>query len=226
MSEEIVIRLSGVNKRYMMGAEEVNALRDIDLVVHRGDFIAVMGPSGSGKSTLMNILGLLDTPDNGTYLLNGTEVSTLDDNERSRLRNRTIGFIFQNFNLLPRASALRNVMLPLSYRKVTESERIHSATTALEVIGLEKRIKHLPSQLSGGESQRVAIARALVGLPSVILADEPTGNLDSRTSQEIIQILSDLAEKGQTVIMVTHDSELGGHADRIIRMLDGSITMT
>jgi len=206
-----------------MGETTVHALRNVSLDVPRGEFLAVMGPSGSGKSTLMNIIGLLDHPDSGTYLMENVEVNLLNDNRRSDLRNQTIGFIFQNFNLIPRASALRNVILPLTYRSISNSERINQAENAIEQVGLMNRMHHLPNQLSGGEHQRVAIARALVGGPSVILADEPTGNLDSRTGEEIIQILEDLSRNGQTVIMVTHDPNLAKRADRIVKMMDGAM---
>lgn len=223
MSGDVVFTLQNVNKSYPMGEEEVHALRNVNLIARKGDFIAVMGPSGSGKSTLMNILGLLDQPDSGSYNLNDMEVGSLDDDERSRLRNQTIGFVFQSFNLLPRATALRNVILPLTYRHNRASERTVLADKALKTVGLDGRKHHLPNQLSGGERQRVAIARALVSSPSLILADEPTGNLDSRTSQDILDMLHQLAEKGQTVIMVTHDPQLSRRATRIITMLDGAI---
>ncbi len=204
-----------------MGSVIVQALKAVDLVVNEGDFLVVAGPSGSGKSTLMNIIGLLDRPDEGSYFLNGKDVSDLSDDERSRVRNRTIGFIFQNFNLLPRATALRNVMLPLSYRQLKESERFVRAEGALDKVGLADRTNHLPTQLSGGEQQRVAVARALASSPSVVLADEPTGNLDTKPGQEIVELLVRLSEQGQTVILVTHDPRLLEYADRIIRMLDG-----
>ena len=216
-----LIKLDGVHKRYPMGSVIVQALKGVDLVVNKGDFLVVAGPSGSGKSTLMNIIGLLDRPDEGSYFLNGKDVSDLSDDERSRVRSRTIGFIFQNFNLLPRVTALRNVMLPLSYRLLKESERLVRAEGALDKVGLADRTDHLPTQLSGGEQQRVAVARALASNPSVVLADEPTGNLDTKTGQEIVELLVHLSEQGQTVIMVTHDPRLLEYADRIIRMLDG-----
>lgn len=218
-----IIKLDNVQKTYPMGRSTVYALCDINLEVNEGDFLIIMGPSGSGKSTLMNILGLLDRPDHGSYLLNGQEVRDLTDNERSDVRNQLIGFIFQNFNLLPRANATRNVMLPLIYRKMPNVSRIEAAQEALESVKLSDRLDHIPSQLSGGERQRVAIARALVGKPSVILADEPTGNLDSATGQEIIEILAELSRQGQTVIMVTHDPRLINYADRVINMIDGRI---
>jgi len=207
-----------------MGSEVVNALVDVSLTVQKGDFIAVMGPSGSGKSTLMNIIGLLDRPDSGSYLLEDYEVGLLDDVKRSHFRNNMIGFIFQNFNLLPRSTTLRNVMLPLSYRSINDANKIAAAVESLESVGLGHRIDHLPTQLSGGERQRVAIARALVGNPSVILADEPTGNLDSKTGDEIIDILEQLVEQGQTLIMVTHDATIAKRAKRQLRTLDGRVT--
>ena len=191
-----------------MGEGSIHALNDIDLKIASGDFLSIMGPSGSGKSTLMNIIGLLDQPDQGKYLINGDSVDSLDDDTRSEIRNRTIGFIFQNFNLLPRVTALRNVMLPLIYRTMPISERIELAEITLKKVGLEDRIHHHPNQLSGGERQRVAIARALAGSPSVILADEPTGNLDSKTGAQIMKLLEKLSNEGQTVIMVTHDEEI------------------
>lgn len=206
-----------------MGESKLHALCKVNLEVRKGEFLAVMGPSGSGKSTLMNIIGLLDYPDSGEYFLGNTEASSLDDNVRSDLRNKTIGFIFQNFNLLPRATALRNVMLPLSYRSIVNTDRISQAEKALGTVGLENRLLHRPTQLSGGERQRVAIARALVGQPSVILADEPTGNLDSQTGADILKLLIDLVESGQTVIMVTHDAQLARHAHRIVNMKDGML---
>ncbi len=206
-----------------MGSSVVHALRDIDLTVNMGDFLVIMGTSGSGKSTLMNIIGLLDRPDDGSYLLDGKEVGTLDDNQRSLVRNRTIGFIFQNFNLLQRVNALRNVILPLTYRRMPDTDRKRQALKSLEMVGLSERAEHLPTQLSGGEQQRVAVARALVGEPSIILADEPTGNLDSKTGLEIIKLLLDLAHDGKAVILVTHDSSLAEYADQVINMLDGAI---
>ncbi|MCF7810998.1 ABC transporter ATP-binding protein [bacterium] len=223
MSDNCIIALSGVNKRYLMGNSIVQALKDIDLEVRRSDFLAIMGPSGSGKSTLMNILGLLDRPNEGSYLLDDREVGTLDDNDRSRVRNRTIGFIFQNFNLLQRTTALRNVMLPLTYRRLSDDERNKRALVSLGMVGLKDRADHQPMQLSGGEQQRVAIARALVGEPLVVLADEPTGNLDSKTGMGIIEILSNLAKSGKAVITVTHDPTVAKHADHVISMLDGNI---
>jgi putative ABC transport system ATP-binding protein len=206
-----------------MGADVVRALHNISLTIRSGEFVAIMGPSGSGKSTLMNIIGLLERPDAGSYFLENEDVSRLDDAQRSRIRNRTIGFVFQNFNLLPQATALRNVILPLAYRGMPDSERMQRAGAALTTVGLADRSHHLPAQLSGGERQRVAIARALVGNPAVVLADEPTGNLDSRTGREIIALLEQMVQSGQSVIMVTHDLNLAQHAHRTVQMLDGEI---
>ncbi len=206
-----------------MGSTVVHALKAIDLDIYRGDFLVVTGPSGSGKSTLMNIIGLLDRPDEGRYYLSGDEVGSLEDDDRSNIRNRTIGFIFQDFNLLSRSTALRNVMLPLSYRRLPDRERVLMAEEALDKVGLSERTDHLPTQLSGGEQQRVAIARALVGQPSVVLADEPTGNLDTKTGLGIVELLENLSNLGQTVIMVTHNQRLSEYADRIVRMQDGEI---
>jgi len=223
LSSDYVIDLSGIHKYYPMGEGSIHALNNVSLKIPRGEFLSIMGPSGSGKSTLMNIIGLLDQPDEGRYYIDGEAVGSLDDNLRSEIRNRTIGFIFQNFNLLPRISALRNVILPLSYRAMSVDERIRLAEIALKKVGLEDRVNHHPNQLSGGERQRVAIARALSGSPSVILADEPTGNLDSKTGAQILKILKRLSAEGQTVIMVTHNQELAMAADRIVRMKDGKI---
>lgn len=217
------IQLDGISKQFQMGDTVVNALRSINMCFDQGEFVAMMGPSGSGKSTLMNILGLLEHPDSGKYLLEGKDVSHHTDAERSLIRNRTIGFVFQNFNLLPRANALRNVSLPLSYRSMPDSERRELSLEALRSVNLIERADHLPSQLSGGERQRVAIARALVGGASILLADEPTGNLDRKTGDEIIALLTDLAKQGTTVIMVTHDPHSSEAAQRIIRMVDGQI---
>jgi len=223
VSELPLIRLTGVNKRYLMGSSEVYALRDIDLSIERGEFVAIMGPSGSGKTTLMNIIGLLDHPDEGRFELAGRDVSDADDDERSDLRNRTIGFIFQNFNLLPRATALRNVRMPFTYRRGAFGDPDQAAHDALARVGLEGRSHHYPNQLSGGERQRVAIARALTGEPALLLADEPTGNLDRATGEEVMSILRELSRSGRTVAMVTHDPYLASTADRIVSMLDGRI---
>ncbi len=222
-SMEELIRLENVSKQFQMGETTVNALRSIDMSFRRGEFVAMMGPSGCGKSTLMNILGLLDHPDAGRYILEGEDVSHLTDAERSLIRNRTIGFVFQNFNLLPRANALRNVSLPLSYRSMSDGMRREDSLEALRAVNLLGRAGHLPSQLSGGERQRVAIARALAGGASILLADEPTGNLDRKTGDEIISLLTNLTEQGKTVIMVTHDPHSAEAARRIIHMVDGQI---
>ncbi len=218
-----IIRLDEVRKIYGDGDDQVQALRGITLEMESGDFAAIMGPSGSGKSTLMHILGCLDVPTDGEYTLAGTPVSQMSSRELARIRNERVGFVFQTFNLLPRASILRNVELPLLYAGVGRAERRTSAQAALERVGLTGRARALPSQLSGGQRQRVAIARALVNNPSIILADEPTGTLDTRTGQEILGLFTDLHEQGHTVILVTHDPNVAGRARRIIRIVDGLI---
>ncbi len=218
-----LIDIRGVERTYVMGGGEVRALAGIDLEIGRGEYLAVMGSSGSGKSTLMNILGCLDTPTAGSYRLRGTLVQTLDDDQLAAIRNREIGFVFQTFNLLPRTDALDNVALPLLYSGCSRPERLELARAALERVGLGERIDHRPNELSGGQCQRVAIARALVNNPSIILADEPTGNLDSRTSQEIMTMLDELAGAGTTVVVVTHEQDIAEHAGRRIRLRDGRI---
>jgi putative ABC transport system ATP-binding protein len=218
-----LIRLEGIARRYQMGAETIHALREVSLVIERGEYVAIMGPSGSGKSTLMNLLGCLDTPTAGVYELNGTNVSEMDDNQLAEIRNREIGFVFQTFNLLPRANALRNVELPLIYAGVDNAERKRLAHEALTQVGLGDRIHHKPNEMSGGQRQRVAVARALVTGPSIILADEPTGNLDSKTGDEIMELLEALSRKGNTIIVVTHEETVARHARRIIRIFDGGI---
>jgi len=218
-----LIRLQNISRRYQMGGETIHALRDISMEVQRGEYVAIMGPSGSGKSTLMNLLGCLDTCTSGLYELNGTSVSELDDNRLAEIRNREIGFVFQTFNLLPRANALRNVELPLIYAGIPRAERKRIALQTLESVGLADRVQHKPNEMSGGQRQRVAIARALVNSPSIILADEPTGNLDSRTGDEIMALLRLLSDKGNTIFVVTHEEEIAHHARRIIRIRDGLI---
>lgn len=219
-----VIELVKVNKVYDMGAEvQVNALKDISLSIGRGEYVAIMGPSGSGKTTLMNILGCLDTPTSGLYQFDGVNVSDMDDNELAKIRNQGIGFVFQTFNLIPRSDALHNVELPLIYSGVPVSERKERAKKTLEMVGLGERIHHKPNELSGGQRQRVAIARALINNPSIILADEPTGNLDSKTGDEIMLFMEELHSKGNTIILVTHEEYIAEHAKRIIRIRDGQI---
>lgn len=219
----MLIRLKNVWRCYKVGAETVQALRDISLEISAGEYVAIMGPSGSGKSTLMNLIGCLDTPTSGTYELNGINVTDMTDDQLAAVRNRQIGFVFQTFNLLARATALRNVELPLVYAGVGRAERRQRALHALEQVGLAHRAGHLPNEMSGGERQRVAIARALVNNPSILLADEPTGNLDSRTGAEIMALFDRLANQGNTIIVVTHEEDVAKHARRIIRLRDGKI---
>ncbi len=218
-----LILTHSLTKDYELGAETIHALQGIDLRIERNEFVAIMGPSGSGKSTLLNMIGCLDTPSDGEYWLNGQEVSKLDDNELARIRNREIGFVFQTFNLLARTTAKHNVELPLIYAGVPVRERHARAERALEAVGLADRMEHQPSELSGGERQRVAIARALVNKPSIVLADEPTGNLDSATSREIMEIITRLHEGGETIIVVTHERDIAAHAERWIALRDGRI---
>src|SRR5881409_2025406 len=219
----VVIDIENITKDYVMGEEIVRALRGVSLQIRRNEYLAVMGPSGSGKSTLMNMLGCLDTPTSGRYEFNGRNVADMDDDELAAIRNREIGFVFQTFNLLPRANALRNVELPLIYAGLSNEERKALALEALTQVGLADRIHHKPNELSGGQRQRVAIARALVTNPSIILADEPTGNLDSRTGEEIMALFETLSQKGNTLIVVTHEEEVARHARRILRIRDGLI---
>jgi putative ABC transport system ATP-binding protein len=220
---EPVIRIRDLTRDYEMGTETVRALRGVSLDIHPNEYVAIMGPSGSGKSTLMNLIGCLDTPTSGEYWLNGQEVSRLSDNALATVRNREIGFVFQTFNLLARATALHNVELPLVYGGVTAAERRARSVQALEAVGLGERMEHRPNELSGGQRQRVAIARALVNRPAILLADEPTGNLDSSTSEEIMRLFGDLHANGQTVIMVTHEPDIAAYADRVIVLRDGQV---
>ncbi len=220
---EDVITLRDITRDFALGTETVKVLKGISLNIKRGEYVALMGPSGSGKSTLMNLLGCLDTPTSGTYTLNGHDVSSLEDNELAEIRNKEIGFVFQTFNLLPRITALQNVALPMIYAGIGQSERMRLAEEALVSVGLADRMTHRPNQLSGGQRQRVAIARALVNHPSIMLADEPTGNLDSKTSVEIMQLFQKIHEQGNTIIVVTHEEDIADHAHRIIRLLDGQV---
>ena len=223
MSQE-VIKLNEIARHFVVGTETVKALRSITLTIDKNEFVALMGPSGSGKSTLMNMLGCLDTPTGGNYFLNGKDVSQLNDNQLAEIRNKEIGFIFQTFNLLPRSTALENVTLPLIYAGFSKAKRVEMAKKALDNVQLSDRITHKPNELSGGQRQRVAVARALVNEPSIILADEPTGNLDSKTSIEIMGLLEEIHKLGNTIIVVTHEEDIALHAHRIIRMIDGNIS--
>ena len=218
-----LIHLQNISRRYQMGTETIHALRDVTMSIERSEYVAIMGPSGSGKSTLMNLLGCLDTPTSGEFTLNGSKVSEMDDNELAEIRNKEIGFVFQSFNLLPRSDALHNVELPLIYASKPSEERREQALKALANVGLADRVHHRPNEMSGGQRQRVAIARALVNNPSILLADEPTGNLDSKTGQEIMTLFEDLANKGNTIIVVTHEEEIAQHARRVVRIRDGLI---
>lgn len=219
----MLISIEHLNKTYIMGAEKVEALKDVSLQIDRGEYVALMGPSGSGKSTLMNLIGCLDSPTRGKYWLNGIEVSTMSDSELAEVRNKQIGFVFQTFNLLPRLTALENVALPLVYAGLPKEERLKKARAALEAVGLGDRMLHRPNELSGGQRQRVAIARALVNDPAIILADEPTGNLDTKTSREIMALFEQLHRAGNTIVLVTHEADIAQHAYRIVRLRDGLV---
>ena len=218
-----IIDIKGITRDFQLGSETVYVLKGIDLVINKGEYVALMGPSGSGKSTLMNILGCLDTPTSGSYILNGKQVSEMHDDELAEIRNKEIGFVFQTFNLMPRTTALDNVALPMVYAGFSKEERNKRATEVLSQVGLADRMDHKPNQLSGGQRQRVAVGRALVNKPSIILADEPTGNLDSKTSIEIMKLFGEIHANGNTVILVTHEEEIAAHAHRIIRLRDGII---
>ena len=219
----MLISIEHLNKTYIMGTEKVEALKDVSINIEKGEYVALMGPSGSGKSTLMNLLGCLDSPSRGQYWLNGKEVSTMEDSELAEVRNKDIGFVFQTFNLLPRLSALENVALPLVYAGVNREDRLAKARKVLEAVGLGDRVTHKPNELSGGQRQRVAVARALVNDPAIILADEPTGNLDTKTSYEIMSLFEEIHKAGNTVILVTHEQDIAMHAHRIIRLRDGLV---
>jgi putative ABC transport system ATP-binding protein len=220
-----MISLASIVKRYKMGDDEFMALAGVDLTIERNEYVALIGPSGSGKSTLMNLIGCLDRPSEGKYVLNGRDTSSISEDDLAKLRNREIGFIFQSFHLLPRLTVLQNVMQPLIYRGTRRDEREHRAANALRKVGLADRMGHRPNQLSGGQRQRVAVARALVGEPSILLADEPTGNLDSKTSAEVMALFDELHRQGQTVIVVTHEPDIAQHCERTVRVSDGKIVM-
>jgi putative ABC transport system ATP-binding protein len=223
MSDELLIDITSIKKYYKVGTVIVKALEGVSIKIAKNEYVAIMGPSGSGKSTLMNILGCLDTPTDGRYILNGTDVSKLEDDKLAEIRNREIGFVFQTFNLLPRYTALENVMLPLVYAGVSKPDRIIMGTNTLTNVGLNDRMEHKPNELSGGQRQRVAVARALVNNPSIILADEPTGNLDSKTSIDIMNLFEEIYNQGNTIIVVTHEEEIARHARRIVRLRDGLV---
>ncbi|RZK78948.1 MAG: ABC transporter ATP-binding protein [Pedobacter sp.] len=223
MDNKALINIKDIGRKYVIGAEVIHALKSVSLDIFKGEFVALMGPSGSGKSTLMNILGCLDTPSKGDYVLNGINVSQMSDDELAEVRNKEIGFVFQTFNLLPRSTSLDNVALPLIYAGVNKKDRDARSQKALENVGLGNRVTHKPNELSGGQRQRVAVARALINNPSIILADEPTGNLDTKTSIEIMGLLEEIHSKGNTIILVTHEEDIAQHAHRIVRMRDGLI---
>jgi len=220
---EPLITIKDIGRKYVIGTEVIHAIKSVSLTINKGEFVALMGPSGSGKSTLMNILGCLDTPSKGEYILNGINVSHMTENDLAEVRNTEIGFVFQTFNLLPRNTALENVALPLIYAGISKSERLDRAQKTLENVGLGNRVHHKPNELSGGQRQRVAVARALINNPSIILADEPTGNLDTKTSIEIMGLIEDIHDKGNTIILVTHEEDIALHAHRIVRMRDGLV---
>jgi len=223
MPQQPLIQITDIGRKYVIGSETIHALKSVTLQINKGEFVALMGPSGSGKSTLMNILGCLDTPTRGGYILNGINVSDMTDDELADVRNKEIGFVFQTFNLLPRSTSLDNVALPLIYAGYNKKKRSEMAQSALESVGLGNRVDHKPNELSGGQRQRVAVARALINNPSIILADEPTGNLDTKTSVEIMELLEEIHDKGNTIILVTHEEDIAQHAHRIVRMRDGLI---
>ena len=220
---DAILQLRGITRDFKLGSQTVHVLKGIDLDIGKNEYVALMGPSGSGKSTLMNLLGCLDTPTSGSYELNGTDVSSLNDNALAEIRNSEIGFVFQTFNLLPRSTALENVALPLVYAGLSKEERLARAAEVLDQVGLSDRMDHRPNQLSGGQRQRVAVARALVNRPALILADEPTGNLDSKTSLEIMKLFDEIQSAGNTVILVTHEEDIAQYAKRVIRLVDGNI---